>query len=126
MVDELLSDGVQKTSSAVGATPEQVQPKDILIVAPYNAQVSSIQAGLKEKGAGYHLVEVGTVNKLQGRESTIVIFSMTSTQDFAAEDWRVNVAMSRAKTLAIVVACKEGLEMLNDNFNLHTHAKGDA
>ena len=125
VVDELLSDGVKKTSSAVGATPEQVRPEDILIVAPYNAQVSSIQAGLKEKGARY-LVEVGTVNKLQGRESTIVIFSMTSTQDFAAEDWRVNVAISRAKTLAIVVACKEGLEMLNAKFELHKHAKGGA
>ncbi len=54
------------------ASLSAVSLSDILIVAPYNAQVSALRAALPN---GAH---VGTVNKFQGQEAPIVIYSMTS------------------------------------------------
>ena len=75
------------------------------MVAPYNHQVRLLQEKLP-KG-----VDVGTVDKFQGREAEIVIVSMTSSDifeaprgiDFLMEKNRLNVAVTRAKTLAIIV-----------------------
>lgn len=79
---------------------------DILVVAPYNAQVRCIRETLR------HDVAVGTVDKFQGREAAVVFFSMTtSTGDDLPRDIeflfsrnRLNVAVSRARCLAVVVA----------------------
>jgi len=79
--------------------------KDILIVAPFNAQVGA----LRQKLPG---IEIGTVDKFQGQEAPVVIYSMTSS---SAEDAprgmnflynlnRLNVATSRAKCICILVA----------------------
>lgn len=80
---------------------------DILIVAPYNAQV----AALIEKVPG---LQIGTVDKFQGKEAPIVIYSMTSSsvQDaprgmsFLFSPNRLNVATSRAKSVCILVASR--------------------
>lgn len=80
--------------------------KDILVVAPYNAQVSAIAQKLPP-GA-----RVGTVDKFQGQEAPVVIYSMaTSTADEAPRGMsflfspnRLNVATSRAQALVVVVA----------------------
>jgi predicted RecB family nuclease len=77
---------------------------DILVVAPYNMQVRCLEEALP---AG---VEAGTVDKFQGREAAVVFFSMaTSTADdtprgleFLFSRNRFNVAISRAKCLAIL------------------------
>lgn len=54
---------------------------DILIIAPYNAQVFKIQERLP--GA-----RVGTVDKFQGQEALVVIYSMTtSTPEDAPQAW---------------------------------------
>ena len=45
---------------------------DILVVAPYNAQVSALAEALPEDA------RVGTVDKFQGQEAPVVIYSMTS------------------------------------------------
>jgi superfamily I DNA and/or RNA helicase len=78
---------------------------DILIVAPYNAQVRCLKVRLPE-GA-----RVGTVDKFQGQEAPVVLFSMaSSTADEVARGMsflfsrnRLNVAVSRAQALAVVV-----------------------
>jgi superfamily I DNA and/or RNA helicase len=78
---------------------------DILVVAPYNAQVKTIAERLP---AG---ARVGTVDKFQGQQAPIVIYSMaTSSPDEAPRGMqflyspnRLNVATSRAKCLAVVV-----------------------
>ena len=78
---------------------------DILIVAPFNAQVSA----LRERLPG---VEIGTVDKFQGQEAPVVIYSMTcSTAEDAPRGMaflyspnRLNVATSRAKCICILVA----------------------
>jgi superfamily I DNA and/or RNA helicase len=78
---------------------------EILIVAPYNAQVAALQERLPE-GA-----RVGTVDKFQGQEAPVVIYSLTSSSaadaprgmEFLYNPNRLNVATSRARCLAIVV-----------------------
>lgn len=82
--------------------------QDVLIVAPYNAQVALLQNALPEGS------RVGTVDKFQGQEAAIVIYSATSSSveeaprgmTFLFNPNRLNVATSRARCLAIVVASK--------------------
>ena len=79
---------------------------DVLVVAPYNAHVAVLRATLP---AG---ARVGTVDKFQGQEAPIVIYSMaTSTADDAPRGMeflyslhRLNVATSRARCVAAIVA----------------------
>lgn len=79
---------------------------DILVVAPYNAQVAALLSSLPS-GA-----RVGTVDKFQGQEAAVVIYSMTSSSasdaprgmDFLFDPHRLNVATSRARCLCILVA----------------------
>jgi len=80
--------------------------EDILIVAPYNAQVSLL---LRELPRGSR---VGTVDKFQGQEAPVVIYSMatSSPQDaprgmeFLYSGNRLNVATSRAQCVTVLVA----------------------
>lgn len=79
---------------------------DVLIVAPYNAHVELLKQRLPG-GA-----RVGTVDKFQGQQAPIAIYSMASStpedaprgMDFLYSRNRLNVAVSRAQCLAIVVA----------------------
>lgn len=85
---------------------------DILIIAPYNAQVFELQERLP--GA-----RIGTVDKFQGQEAPIVIYSMTTSShsdaprgmEFLYSANRLNVATSRAKCLCIMVACPRLFEV---------------
>ena len=85
---------------------------DVLIVAPYNNQVALIRRLLPD-GA-----RVGTVDKFQGQEAPVVLYSMTSTSaedaprgvSFLYDLNRLNVAVSRAKALAVVVMSEELLD----------------
>lgn len=84
---------------------------DILIIAPYNAQVFA----LKERLRG---ARIGTVDKFQGQEAPIVIYSMaTSTpadaprgMEFLYSLNRLNVATSRAQCLCVLVASPDLFE----------------
>ncbi len=79
---------------------------DFLFIAPYNAQVRALQAVLP---AG---ARVGSVDKFQGQEAPVCILSLCSSfgeygsrgLGFILDQNRINVAVSRAKCLAIVVA----------------------
>jgi uncharacterized protein len=85
---------------------------DILIVSPYNMQVNLLQ-NLLPAGA-----RVGTVDKFQGQEAAVVVVSMTASSaedvprgmEFLYSRNRINVAVSRAKSLAIIVASPRLLE----------------
>ncbi|MBU3751669.1 MAG: nuclease, partial [Mycobacterium sp.] len=82
---------------------------DILVVAAYNAQVLMIRRHLKT--AGLNGVQVGTVDKFQGKEAPVVFFSLAASSiddvprgiSFLLNRNRVNVAVSRAKWAAYVV-----------------------
>jgi predicted RecB family nuclease len=85
----------------------------VLIVAPYNAQVGEIRR-LVPGGA-----RVGTVDKFQGQEAPISIYSMTTSNpelaprgmDFLYSRNRLNVATSRARCIAIVAASPDLLRV---------------
>ena len=84
---------------------------DILIITPYNAQVFEIQQRLK--GA-----RVGTVDKFQGQEAPIAIYSTATSShadaprgmEFLYSLNRLNVATSRAKCLSIIVSSPQVFE----------------
>jgi uncharacterized protein len=105
----LLSGGT--FTDADGCT-RSLTPADILVVAPYNMQVRCLQELVP---AG---VEVGTVDKFQGREAPIVFFSMASSSgedvprgiEFLFSRNRLNVAVSRARAMAVLVCSPRLLE----------------
>lgn len=78
---------------------------DILVVAPYNVQVGELARRLPP-GA-----KVGTVDKFQGQEAPLVVYSMTSSSpedaprgmDFLYSRNRLNVATSRARGACVLV-----------------------
>ena len=77
---------------------------DILYVAPYNLQVRKLKSALGDSA------RVGSVDKFQGQEASVVIMSMCASNaesargiNFLFDKNRMNVALSRAETLAIVV-----------------------
>ncbi|MHB8459490.1 MAG: TM0106 family RecB-like putative nuclease [Candidatus Limnocylindrales bacterium] len=86
---------------------------DVIVVSPYNAQVAEIGRSIERRfgRAG----RVGTVDKFQGQEGVVAIYSMaTSSPDeiprgmeFLYDAHRFNVAVSRARGLAIVVSSLE-------------------
>ena len=88
---------------------------DIMVVAPYNDQVALIRARL-DGDPGTHGVQVGTVDKFQGREAPVVFFTMTTSSaddmprgpEFLFSRNRLTVAVSRARCLAYLV-CTESL-----------------
>jgi uncharacterized protein len=88
----------------------RVALKDIVVVAPYNAHVERIQRTLA--AAGLATDRVGTVDKFQGQEAPISIYSMATPtpeeaprgMEFLYSRHRLNVATSRARCVAIVVA----------------------
>lgn len=87
--------------------------QDVLVVAPYNDQVALLSEVLPD-GA-----RVGTVDKFQGQEAVVAFFSMTTSSgqdiprnlDFLFSRNRLNVAVSRARCLAYVVASPRLLEI---------------
>jgi predicted RecB family nuclease len=78
---------------------------DILIIAPYNSQVFEIQRRLPQ-------ARVGTVDKFQGQEAAIVLYSVTTSShadaprgmEFLYSLNRLNVAVSRAKCVCVLIA----------------------
>jgi uncharacterized protein len=109
IVDGLLKPGVKWFYSA--GNSRQVKEENILIVAPYNAQVADLSAQLPK-------IQTGTVDKFQGQEAAIVIYSLTTSSpedaprgmEFLYSLNRLNVATSRAMSNVIVVGSPKLLE----------------
>jgi uncharacterized protein len=104
LVRDLMSLRLRTTDGAI----RPLTGADILVVAPYNLQVRRLERRLSP-------VRVGTVDKFQGQEAAVVIFSMCASSgdasprgiEFLFSRNRLNVAISRAQTLAIVVGSPE-------------------
>jgi predicted RecB family nuclease len=96
-----------------GPVERPLQHGDVMVVAPYNAQVRLLRERLPRD------VEVGTVDNFQGREAAIVFYSMASSSgenvprglDFLMSRNRLNVAVSRAQCLAYVACSPRLLEV---------------
>jgi predicted RecB family nuclease len=83
-----------------------LRAEDVLVVAPYNAQVAALMERLRSG------TRVGTVDKFQGQEAPVVFYSLaTSTPEDAPRGMeflyslnRLNVAVSRARCVAVLIA----------------------
>jgi predicted RecB family nuclease len=108
LVGDLLAIGPTWTTSSGDVKP--VTLGEIVIVAPYNAHVELI--GERLAAAGFAGARVGTVDKFQGQEAAVSIYAMGSSSaeeaprgmEFLYSLNRLNVATSRARCAAIVVA----------------------
>ena len=97
----------------------KITKKEIIVIAPYNKQVQKLQDCLNEKA------KISTVDKFQGREAAVAIFSLTSSSgndaprglNFLLETNRLNVAISRAKCLSIIVGSKSLLSSSVNSIN---------
>ena len=108
-VDRLL--GTDWTNQRGETRP--LEASDIMVVAPYNDQVNLMRVTFEAQGmAG---VPVGTVDRFQGQEAAVVVYTMTASSasdaprgmDFLFSQNRLNVAISRARCLAYLVGTPE-------------------
>jgi predicted RecB family nuclease len=104
VIQQLFQELVGREWSDTDGVGRKITAEDILVVAPYNMQVRRLQAKLGRE-------RVGSVDKFQGQEAPIVIVSMCASDgdssprgiEFLFDKHRLNVAISRAQSLAIVV-----------------------
>ncbi|MGA8612869.1 MAG: TM0106 family RecB-like putative nuclease, partial [Xanthobacteraceae bacterium] len=102
LIDEILNSGTTWIDHEGKESP--VGLSDILIIAPYNAQVFRLQDCIPGG-------KIGTVDKFQGQEAPIVIYSTTTStyldaprgMEFLYSSNRLNVASSRARAICILV-----------------------
>jgi superfamily I DNA and/or RNA helicase len=107
LVEEIQAPGAT-WMDADGAT-HPLADADILVVAPYNAHVNRIDDRLR---AARRSIRVGTVDRFQGQEAPVVIYAMATSSpeeaprglEFLYSANRLNVATSRARAAAIIVA----------------------
>lgn len=105
IVRALVAPGVSWTNA--DGLMQPLTTKDLLVVAPYNAHVVRLRERLDTLG-----VAVGTVDKFQGQEAPVVIYSMATSRpedaprgmSFLYNPNRLNVATSRARCLCVLVA----------------------
>jgi hypothetical protein len=92
-----------------GINGKKVEPSDIGIISPYAAQNEK----LKEMFTNG--IEIGTVEYFQGREKLVIIVScvrsQTKTVGFLSNQKRLNVSLTRAKALQIIIGNPETLRM---------------
>ena len=109
LVDDILKQGATWVDRDGEEHP--IGSDDILIIAPYNAQVFEIQQRLPQ-------ARIGTVDKFQGQEAPISIYSLASSShadaprgmEFLYSLNRLNVATSRAKCVTILVGSPQVFE----------------
>lgn len=104
VIREIVSELHGHTLSIDEQAPRHITPSDILVVAPFNLQV-------EVAGHSTRCPSRNGSREFQGQEAPIVIFSMTASEgdsaprgiEFLFDKHRLNVAISRAQILAVVV-----------------------
>jgi superfamily I DNA and/or RNA helicase len=98
--------------------------KEIGILSPFRAQATSIKKSIRKsasiKDEDKNLIVSETVDKMQGQEKEVIIFSLTSSDtkymaemaDFLYNPNKLNVAFSRAKSKLIIVGNIEQIKKL--------------
>lgn len=105
-VKAIFTELLERPYTAKDGSIRQLALQDFLLIAPYNAQVRALQAALPQRA------RVGSVDKFQGQEAPVCILSLCSSYGeygsrglaFILDRNRINVAISRAQCLAVVVA----------------------
>lgn len=133
-IEAAAADLLQGEWTEKDGTRRPLRETDIIVVAPYNAQVNALRDALP---AG---IRVGTVDKFQGQEASVCLVSMTASSaeetprgmDFLFSLNRINVAVSRAKGLALVFGAPrlreakcETVEQMRQVNTLCALSKGD-
>jgi uncharacterized protein len=111
-IEVQIADMLRGSFTEKDGSTRPLREEDFMVVAPYNTQVRRLRAALPPQ------VRVGTVDKFQGQQAPIVFFSMaTSSGDdvprnlsFLFSRNRLNVAISRAQCLAVLVCSPRLLE----------------
>ncbi|MGM9370893.1 TM0106 family RecB-like putative nuclease [Legionella pneumophila] len=106
-----------RTFNAKNGQQRIIDWKDILFVAPYNYQVNKLKAALGDQA------RVGSVDKFQGQEAPVVFLSMCASSanesprglNFLFDKNRINVAVSRAQCMALVVYSPALLDSVPSN-----------
>jgi predicted RecB family nuclease len=104
-IGDRIAELLRETRTDEHGVTRPIVPDDIMVVTPYNAQVRTLRSELPDG------VRIGTVDKFQGQEAPIVFFSMASSSGedapraagFLFSRNRLNVAISRAQSLAYLV-----------------------
>jgi uncharacterized protein len=99
-------------TDARGAT-HRIDADGVLVVAPYNAQVKRLRSALRGRA------RAGTVDRFQGTQAPITVYSMTTSSaedmprglEFLFSRNRLNVAVSRAQCVAVLVCSPELLRV---------------
>ena len=107
MIDNLLAE-VRRAADEAGVTLHVAHPMTSSCSRRTNAQVGALRRRLRDAG----VQRVGTVDKFQGQEAAVVVYSCTSSSpedaprglEFLYDPHRFNVATSRARGVVIVVA----------------------
>jgi uncharacterized protein len=107
VIEEIVTELLGRQLVDSDGRTRKLKDHDILIVAPFNLQVRQIENRLGRR------VRVASVDKFQGQEAHVVILSMCSSTledsprgaEFLMDPNRINVAVSRARALAIIVGC---------------------
>ncbi len=108
-VVKVVDDSLGRSWTSGDGETRPLDQSDVLIVAPYNRQVSAIRNALTDRNLPD--VRVGTVDKLQGQQAPVVIVSLTASSaqeiprgmDFLLMRNRLNVAVSRAQWACYLV-----------------------
>ncbi len=106
VVARLASELLGRTVTDARGATSRLAPEDILVIAPYNAQVAALHDVVPPG------VRVGTVDRFQGQQAPVVLYSLTASSaaeiprgiGFLLSTHRLNVAVSRAQALVVVVA----------------------
>lgn len=113
LIAAAIEDVQQGTVTDADGVTRPMEPEDVMVVTPYNAQVRCLTARLPTG------VRIGTVDKFQGQEAAVVFFSMATSSgaevprnvEFLYSRNRLNVAVSRARCLAVLVCNPELLHV---------------
>jgi uncharacterized protein len=118
-----VADEIERLLAGTVTTPDgtvrALTDRDVIVVAPYNAHVRCIRRTLERRGGATARVQVGTVDKFQGREAYVVFFSTAASTAhdaprgarFIFDRQRFNVAVSRARAMAVLVCSPDLLEL---------------
>lgn len=114
---ECIADQIQEllrgTITDVDGKTRPLIASDLLVVTPYNAQVACIKKSIRDHCLPE--VAVGTVDKFQGQEAYVVFYSLAASDsedaargiDFIFNRNRLNVAVSRARSISVLVGSSE-------------------
>ncbi|WP_068469879.1 TM0106 family RecB-like putative nuclease [Candidatus Protochlamydia phocaeensis] len=113
LIREIISDLLKQNYRCREGNVRPLTLENILVITPYNIQLNYLKTILPQG------TRVGTVDKFQGQEAEVVLFSMVTSGadelprdiEFLFSKNRLNVAISRARTLALIIANPRLLEI---------------